>query len=893
MNSVTDFAPAQKENTLESPLTVMQADYAGGRQIDASQAIVTETIYAALSRDHRDHMLSEGFAESQVYRLVKDYGIRSMAEIEARELGFVVADEKRKNTKGTVSSSGLYFPFKGDFGQLRCDNPPIRNGKPCKYLTPTWQTSQAWIPDEAGVVTEGYKDAAAGTLHGRIPTGAIAGVSHVRKALEKGCNADLLFDSDGWTNPSVFAALISGADWTGGKIQLIPEIEDQPKAGLCEYFKAGHTAEDYDNLLDGAMSIQEFLLELPNHWGNLPTKNIARALRTISVLATKHLFKTDLAILASRLKKFGKTHEIPASEVTRSIKAAQPKQVVDDKKCVADKLVELASEAGIQYFQTEEGTIYADVRSEEHLNTWPIDGKDFKNWLRRAYVASGRASVAGDAVNQAIATISAINDGVCPEGTVNLRVAKHDGAIYFDLRDRGCRAIKITSEGWEITQDYPVRFKPGSGVQSPDPVKGGDLELLRNLCGFDFDNWVLVIMFLIQWLYPTKGYPVMFLVAPPQSGKTTIAELLKKLADPSAINLLLKVSDERDTAIHASRRHVILVDNVSYLSEDQSNMLCGIATGSGFSTRTLHSNGEETVFKLNNPMIFTGIAAIASKGDLLSRGLTVELSPPDGMISPEEFENRFEALRPIISGALFDLLSKVLGILPSVEGTYKGRERFGRFIELGLAIEQVLGWPAGTVTRVVSAGREAAHETAIEASPVGQTVQELMLGRECWTGTMSKLFDDLAAIAGEKRTRGQYWPSDPTRLAKKLNELKPNFAACGIEVTAAKSNGTKIVTIERIAVAATVEHQAEALPATTPELKVGDTVVITASSHRLPKGCQATVTALCTTTHTDDDPIPKLFLTVKDSDGNPHSIWPEHLRPATEADRLGSWEVAA
>jgi hypothetical protein len=290
-------------------------------------------------------------------------------------------------------------------------------------------------------------------------------------------------------------------------------------------------------------------------------------------------------------------------------------------------------------------------------------------------------------------------------------------------------------------------------------------------------------------------------------------------------------------------------------------------------------------------MIFTGIAAIASKGDLLSRGLTIELSPPEELISPEEFENRFEAIRPLIAGALYDLLAKVLTILPSVEGTYKGRERFGKFIDLGLAIEQALEWPKGTVERVVSAGRDAAHETAIDASPVGQAVRDLMLGRECWTGTATKLLEELAGVASEKTVRGQYWPSDATRLAKKLNELKPNFAACGIEITTAKSGGTKTTTIKRLAVTEASATAAGEGP--TPLFKPGDAVAMNVDSYEgLHQHQHLTVTEIDKAKPTAPG-LSGVFAKCRSASGGGHSIWVEHLRLSDEADQLGVWEVAA
>jgi hypothetical protein len=490
---------------------------------------------------------------------------------------------------------------------------------------------------------------------------------------------------------------------------------------------------------------------------------------------------------------------------------------------VADRLISIAIDAGVTYFQTDDKTVYAEVTTGSKLDTWPIDSTDFRDFLRRSIYERDSVTISADALTQAIATIGAINKNICPEKQIYVRAAKQDGAVYLSMSDRDCRAVKITAAGWEITQTYPVRFKAGAGVAIPDPVRGGSLELLRELCNFNFDTWVLMLTFLIQWLYSTKGYPILFLVAEANSGKTTIAEALKKLVDPSSVNIMPRVPDERDLAIHASRRRVILIDNVSRFDEAQSNNLCCIATGAGFSTRTLQSNDQETVLPLNNPMIFTGIADMASKGDLLSRGLTAKLQtpPPDKMMSQEAFADRFEAIRPGVSGALFDLLSQVLAVLPTVQGTYKGRERFGTFVELGLAIEQVLGWPVGTVLRVIGDGRESAHEATIEASPVGLALMDMMTGAEVWTGSATTLLTKLTGMVPENVARGKFWPSDPTRLSRKLSELRASFAALGLEITSTKSSGARLVAIKRVPTAPT---QTAILPVGTPigPLELGD-----------------------------------------------------------------------
>ncbi|HEY9903195.1 MAG TPA: primase-like DNA-binding domain-containing protein, partial [Candidatus Sericytochromatia bacterium] len=150
--------------------------------------------------------------------------------------------------------------------------------------------------------TEGAKDAVAGSLLGGIPTGAIAGISHYRKALKQGAGYTVLFDADGWTNPSVFSNLFHAGKWLNGKVQLIPKVEGYPKAGLCEYFKAGNTAEDYQKLINSAKKPEALLLEWGKYFGDIPEAKLSQAVRTALRLAAKHLNEIDQDVLISHIK---------------------------------------------------------------------------------------------------------------------------------------------------------------------------------------------------------------------------------------------------------------------------------------------------------------------------------------------------------------------------------------------------------------------------------------------------------------------------------------------------------------------------------------------------------------------------------------------------------------
>ncbi len=250
---------------------------------------------------HIGHLKKEGFT-CELIAQWQNFGLRSLSTEQAYNLGFLL-----KQGDQYVSGSGLYFPFTSSFGQLRLDTPITReDGSIAKYLTPLGASSQACIPEGCQVVTEGAKDGRAGTVHGGIPTGAIAGVSHYRKALPSGCGYTILFDADGWTNPSVMNHLFNAGLWVKGKIQLLPEIEGQPKAGLCEYFKAGYTSEDYKALIASAYKLETLLLEWGKRFNKISPERIDDALSVAFKLAVRHLKPAQQDILKDDIKKSSK-----------------------------------------------------------------------------------------------------------------------------------------------------------------------------------------------------------------------------------------------------------------------------------------------------------------------------------------------------------------------------------------------------------------------------------------------------------------------------------------------------------------------------------------------------------------------------------------------------------
>jgi len=290
-----------------------------------------------LAPDHVLHLQTEGFTDDHITQL-QALGVRTVEADEAKHLGYKVWDA----TKTPHSSRGILVPFTKSFGQVRADTPPINSkGKPCKYITPVGKTSQCYIPDGCEVITEGFFDALAGGLHGGVATGAIAGVSHYRKALKPGAGYTMLFDSDGWSNPQVFANLIHAGHYLNGKIVLVPPIPGEPKGGLSEYFKSGKKALDYERLVKSALRPKKLLMEWPAHWEGFDTATLAHCARVAIALAVKYLPFIDQEALLTEIAKASKLRKTALNKQLKQLRE------IDERRQRNAELKEQKTEAGL------------------------------------------------------------------------------------------------------------------------------------------------------------------------------------------------------------------------------------------------------------------------------------------------------------------------------------------------------------------------------------------------------------------------------------------------------------------------------------------------------------------------------------------------------------------
>ena len=209
---------------------------------------------------------------------------------------------------------------------------------------------------------------------------------------------------------------------------------------------------------------------------------------------------------------------------------------------------------------------------------------------------------------------------------VELRLARHEDAIYLDLADDHWNIVEITAQGWQLVEEAAVRFRRSRGMQSlPVPISGGRVDDLRDYVNVADEDWPILVAWLVAALRPQGPFPVLALHGEQGSAKSTTVRVLRELIDPNVAPLRSEPRNGRDLAIAANNGWVLAYDNLSAISDWLSDAFCRIATGGGFSTRELYSDTDEVLIDAQRPLALNGIAELATRPDLLDRALPLYL----------------------------------------------------------------------------------------------------------------------------------------------------------------------------------------------------------------------------------------------------------------------------
>lgn len=453
-----------------------------------------------------------------------------------------------------------------------------------------------------------------------------------------------------------------------------------------------------------------------------------------------------------------------------------------DRDNLATRLVALVLASGAELFHDADGETYASLPRHGHVETVRLKDGAFSLWLAAmTYRELGRA-VSANVQADALRTLKAHALFEGPEQAVHVRVAPTETGLAIDRGDPGWTAILVTPAGWAcVDRSLSVFRRPGGAQTLPVPVRGGSItELFPFLNCLDGDR-PLLLAWLVASLRPQGPFPVLALVGEQGSAKSTTARVLRALVDPNKAPLRTLSRSDRDLMVSAIGSWVLGFDNVSSIPTWMSDALCCVSTGAGFGARTLYTDDAETVLTASRPIVLTGIEDYIGRSDLLDRALMVRVPIiPKGRRQDEQaFWRRFRAAEGRILGALLDAMAFGLRRLDSVR--LLEMPRMADFARWATACEAGLGLPDGEVLRALRRSADESVQVAMEASPVGRALLDLVEAR----GLIELTATELLAALNERRgatPEPHGWPKAANALSGQIKRLAPNLRALGIEV---------------------------------------------------------------------------------------------------------------
>lgn len=372
----------------------------------------------------------------------------------------------------------------------------------------------------------------------------------------------------------------------------------------------------------------------------------------------------------------------------------------------------------------------------------------------------------------------AIREG--PEIPVFVRVGYSDGAVYVDLTNTQWEVVEITANGWRVLKQSPVRFVRAPGmIALPRPVVGGDLRLLRPLINARDDNhWVLQVGWLVGALHPRGPYPLLALNGEQGTIKSFTTRLLKKVIDPCAVPIRSLPTTEREILITALNSHVQAYDNLSHLTDVQSDILCRLATGGGLTPRMLYTDHDEVFLYAKRPVVINGITDLVTRGDLQERSIILQLPTihESERLEERSVDAQFQEVWPHVLGALCDAVSMALSKQNAV--TLVRKPRMIDFVQWVVAAEPALPWEPGTFLRCYEQANLAAMNASLEGNPLVQAIVRFLasIKQDQWQGSPTELYQALQGhVDASTRFSKQFWPQTPNWLVNRLRRVAPQL----------------------------------------------------------------------------------------------------------------------
>lgn len=452
---------------------------------------------------------------------------------------------------------------------------------------------------------------------------------------------------------------------------------------------------------------------------------------------------------------------------------------------------ELASSLALKnidyLFPDKHGKPHAGIRMETGaMLVVPVYSRDMEFFVSRWSFNSSGHSITEKSVKALLLMLGAIATEVSlPRIDLKLKVCWLNGEICIDMNNNEREMVVINADGWRIEKtERPIfrRYQHQLPQAYPAPAKDGDVSLLDPFGSFeDDDERLLWPISIITNLIPDITHVNTDYTGQQGSVKTSTMNTAKDLIEPSSTpNIRLK-RDAKENVQMIDHNYLPSFDNVSNLTDEQSDTLCTAQTGGGATTRTLYTDDDDFLREYKRPLQMNGIGPHIRKLDLLDRAIVLSCRKPKKRLTERTVMEMWKKVKPRILAGIYTALSKAMKIQPGVQVELEDKlPRMADYVVWGESIARALGHKPMEFVEAYLRKIDQQAEDVLAFSIVASALREFMADKMAWNGTMSHLLEELTESVPKKTRRLKDWPRSPQSLLEEIDRIGEALEKRGI-----------------------------------------------------------------------------------------------------------------
>ena len=185
----------------------------------------------------------------------------------------------------------------------------------------------------------------------------------------------------------------------------------------------------------------------------------------------------------------------------------------------------------------------------------------------------------------------------------------------------------------------------------------------------DPKDQLLFKAYIITLFIPDIAHVILLLKGVKGAAKSILETEVKRIIDPSQIELLILNNDKKEFVIQLSHNYYNAYDNVIKIPPWLSSIICAATTGAGFIMRTLFTTADETALKFKQCFALSSIGASLTEDDALERSMSLK-SPKiekQNRKMEEKVLAEFDSMLPQLLGYIYDTVAKTMQIKDQLE----------------------------------------------------------------------------------------------------------------------------------------------------------------------------------------------------------------------------------